>query len=146
MSITMMPSRLPPEMHPTQGPTRRVSKATKKRRRIRRTKWRKMRRSTLPHHLAPSRKKQKKPGKTGQFCCLMRLRATRCQTAKYPLGESNPCLRTENPMSWATRRRGLKKISAGDRHLAMRGLPTVAGPPCRPPVGHLRHQQHTTLR
>ena len=65
---------------------------------------------------------------------------------KYPLGESNPCLRTENPMSWATRRRGLKKISAGDRHLAMRGLPTVAGPPCRPPVGHLRHQQHTTLR
>ncbi len=26
---------------------------------------------------------------------------------EYPLGESNPCLRTENPMSWATRRRGL---------------------------------------
>ena len=25
---------------------------------------------------------------------------------QYPLGESNPCLRTENPMSWATRRRG----------------------------------------
>ena len=25
---------------------------------------------------------------------------------EYPLGESNPCLRTENPMSWATRRRG----------------------------------------
>jgi hypothetical protein len=24
----------------------------------------------------------------------------------YPLGESNPCSRTENPMSWATRRRG----------------------------------------
>ena len=24
----------------------------------------------------------------------------------YPLGESNPCTRTENPMSWATRRRG----------------------------------------
>jgi len=28
--------------------------------------------------------------------------------SQYPLGESNPCLRTENPMSWATRRRGLK--------------------------------------
>ena len=25
---------------------------------------------------------------------------------QYPLGESNPCSRTENPMSWATRRRG----------------------------------------
>ena len=25
---------------------------------------------------------------------------------EHPLGESNPCLRTENPMSWATRRRG----------------------------------------
>jgi hypothetical protein len=25
---------------------------------------------------------------------------------QYPLGESNPCRRTENPMSWATRRRG----------------------------------------
>ena len=25
---------------------------------------------------------------------------------EYPLGESNPCRRTENPMSWATRRRG----------------------------------------
>ena len=24
----------------------------------------------------------------------------------YPLGESNPCYRTENPVSWATRRRG----------------------------------------
>ena len=24
----------------------------------------------------------------------------------YPLGESNPCFRTENPASWATRRRG----------------------------------------
>ncbi len=28
--------------------------------------------------------------------------------SQYPLGESNPCLRTENPMSWATRRRGLR--------------------------------------
>src|SRR5262245_55925661 len=25
---------------------------------------------------------------------------------EYPLGESNPCCRTENPESWATRRRG----------------------------------------
>ena len=36
----------------------------------------------------------------------MRLPATHCQVTQYPLGESNPCLRTENPMSWATRRRG----------------------------------------
>ena len=28
--------------------------------------------------------------------------------SKYPLGESNPCFRTENPTSWATRRRGHK--------------------------------------
>lgn len=27
-------------------------------------------------------------------------------SAQYPQGESNPCLRTENPMSWATRRWG----------------------------------------
>lgn len=26
---------------------------------------------------------------------------------QYPLGDSNPCYRTENPGSWATRRRGL---------------------------------------
>lgn len=25
---------------------------------------------------------------------------------KYPLGDSNPCFRTENPTSWASRRRG----------------------------------------
>ena len=25
-----------------------------------------------------------------------------------PLGESNPCFRRERPMSWATRRRGLR--------------------------------------
>ena len=30
----------------------------------------------------------------------------RVAETKHPLGESNPCLRTENPMSWATRRRG----------------------------------------
>jgi len=29
-----------------------------------------------------------------------------CTGDQYPLGESNPCLWTENPMSWATRRRG----------------------------------------
>ena len=33
--------------------------------------------------------------------------------AEYPLGESNPCLRTENPMSWATRRRGQVLLGRG---------------------------------
>lgn len=28
------------------------------------------------------------------------------RATKYPLGDSNPCCRTENPESWATRRRG----------------------------------------
>lgn len=36
-------------------------------------------------------------------------------TYQYPLGESNPCLRTENPMSWATRRRGRRAGTAFDR-------------------------------
>ena len=34
---------------------------------------------------------------------------------QYPLGESNPCLRTENPMSWATRRRGQAALVGIDR-------------------------------
>jgi len=47
---------------------------------------------------------------------------------EYPLGESNPCFRTENPTSWATRRRGLGRLrivddsaaaSKGDRCLVV---------------------------
>ncbi len=37
---------------------------------------------------------------------VVRLTATPCDDDKYPLGESNPCCRIENPESWATRRRG----------------------------------------
>lgn len=40
---------------------------------------------------------------------LERSSKTECNSIElhqYPLGESNPCLRTENPASWATRRRG----------------------------------------
>ncbi len=49
-------------------------------------------------------------------CCDRTTSTTRAQKrkplqsgSKYPLGESNPCLWTENPMSWATRRRGLRQ-------------------------------------
>ena len=49
-------------------------------------------------------------GDGSQVLSLPRNRTSRRPLAgvglKYPLGESNPCLRTENPMSWATRRRG----------------------------------------
>jgi len=39
-------------------------------------------------------------------CVPVQQAASSCDKHEYPLGESNPCLRTENPMSWATRRRG----------------------------------------
>ena len=41
---------------------------------------------------------EKKPGKSGLL--------------EYPLGESNPCPLAENQISWATRRRGLRNLSA----------------------------------
>src|SRR5262249_3918098 len=47
--------------------------------------------------------------KTPAICGGMRrlaLLASRCGTENYPQGESNPCFRTENPESWATRRWG----------------------------------------
>lgn len=55
------------------------------------------------------------------------------QMARYPLGESNPCLRTENPMSWATRRRGqvldyegfmCYSLLVGVEHLRLIATPT----------------------
>jgi len=52
-----------------------------------------------------SQETQKALGNKG----LERSSKTECnpmELHQYPLGESNPCLRTENPMSWATRRRG----------------------------------------
>lgn len=55
---------------------------------------------------------------------LERFCKTRCNPSglrQYPLGESNPCSRTENPMSWATRRRGphalfLIDLAVGETH------------------------------
>ena len=59
------------------------------------------RRSQRP--VAGNRKKEKNRRDLRRKCrCSQRLLIR----PKYPLGESNPCLRTENPMSWATRRRG----------------------------------------
>ena len=45
--------------------------------------------SRLPQQVARTRKKQKKPGKTGPFCSHLLPGAKPCQVAKYPLGESN---------------------------------------------------------
>ena len=39
-------------------------------------------------------------------CGHIRVSVCHKRTYEYPLGESNPCFRTENPTSWATRRRG----------------------------------------
>ena len=57
-------------------------------------------------------------------------------SGQYPLGESNPCFRTENPTSWATRRRGqTRRRRTGRAILAVsrgrstvRGRSTTAGP------------------
>lgn len=68
---------------------------------------RKVRRSNLPRLAAESRKKRSKPLVRKGLCLVVRLAAKTRHKPKYPLGESNPCSRTENPMSWATRRRGL---------------------------------------
>ena len=54
----------------------------------------------MRRHVAPSGLKCHWPQRSAKHCQLPR------RTIQYPLGESNPCLRTENPMSWATRRRG----------------------------------------
>ena len=48
-----------------------------------------MQRSRLPQQVARTRKKQKKPRKTGPFCSHLLPGAKPCQVAKYPLGESN---------------------------------------------------------
>ena len=50
----------------------------------------------------------KKPGKTELKCDLMRLHAILYNRSEYPVGESNPCLRRERALSWATRRTGRK--------------------------------------
>jgi hypothetical protein len=67
---------------------------------------RKKRRSTRTRGVAGSRRKQKGPGKPGLKCSLVRLRATLYKLTEYPVGESNPCLRRERALSWATRRTG----------------------------------------
>lgn len=38
---------------------------------------------------------------------------------QYPLGDSNPCSRTENPMSWASRRRGQDASAIGTANQAI---------------------------
>jgi len=54
--------------------------------------------------------KRKNPGKTG----VLMVRNASYWQARYPLGDSNPCYRTENPGSWATRRRGrVRTVSRG---------------------------------
>ena len=70
--------------------------------------WGKMRRSIQSRRVAYERRLQKKPGKTGLKCDLMRLHAILHKRSKYPVGESNPCLRRERALSWATRRTGRK--------------------------------------
>ena len=44
--------------------------------------------------------------KNRERCAPPQVGAKTGEPTEHPLGESNPCLRTENPMSWATRRRG----------------------------------------
>ena len=68
----------------------------------------KSRRSQFPPTLANCSKKHVKPWKTK--ACVPSWR----KMGYYPLGESNPCSRTENPMSWATRRRGPDLIGSSD--------------------------------
>lgn len=48
----------------------------------------------------------KKPLKLSEFQGSVMVADNSFEVIQYPLGESNPCYRTENPGSWATRRRG----------------------------------------
>ena len=68
--------------------------------------WGKMRRSIRSRRDAHERRTQKKPGKTGLKCDLMRPHAILHKRSEYPVGESNPCRRRERAVSWATRRTG----------------------------------------
>ena len=50
----------------------------------------------------------KKARKSGLKCNLVRRQAILYKRTEYPVGESNPCLRRERALSWATRRTGRK--------------------------------------
>ena len=49
---------------------------------------------------------QKDPGGKPRSFRSFRVHSLICTACQYPLRESNPCPRTENPISWASRRRG----------------------------------------
>jgi hypothetical protein len=69
-------------------------------------------RSGMPLVVVEDRKKRSKPLDAKGLCSVARFPAKHHCKVQYPLGESNPCRRTENPMSWATRRRGPYRLKA----------------------------------
>ena len=61
------------------------------------------------------RSKHKKARKTRaevQTCAIACDYCTRL--TQYPVGESNPCLRRERALSWATRRTGRRRLDAAE--------------------------------
>ena len=58
-----------------------------------------MRCSNRRRGIAESRKKRNKPLGSKGLCKRLRIHAIVYKHIYYPLGESNPCSRAENPMS-----------------------------------------------
>src|SRR5262245_48363356 len=93
------------------GQHRAAQKQARKEAYLRLRKRRKTRRSTRTHEIAPALRTRKSPGKPGRMCEPVQIRALLYKSTEYPVGESNPCLRRERALSWATRRTGRSAAS-----------------------------------